>query len=286
MALLKLSVHAATAEARRLEAALSELGFPEASAVTLFEAGPALSCVEAYFVEPVTLADLAPLFAGSDLDGAPRLEEVPETNWVRHVEALLKPVTAGRFVVHGPHDRANVVPSPFNIEIEAGEAFGTAHHGSTLGCLLAIDKTAGALAPSSALDIGTGSGVLAIALAKLMRRGGIIATDIDPRAVEVAAENAAKNGVAGLVEVIEADGLGHPRLAGPFDLIIANILAEPLVGLAPGISGALSAGGRAILSGLLAEQARSVITAYEVAGCRLIEAIDCGDWRTLILARS
>ena len=125
MPLLKLTIHAAPAEAQRLEAALAGLEHPEASAVTIFEAGPASACVEAYFEEPVLLADLQPLLVGIQLVGEPQLAAVPETNWVRHVEGMLKPVTAGRFVVHGPHDRATVAPSAFNIEIEAGEAFGT-----------------------------------------------------------------------------------------------------------------------------------------------------------------
>lgn len=283
MPLLKLTIHAAPAEAQRLEAALAGLEHPEASAVTIFEAGPASACVEAYFEEPVLLADLQPLLVGIQLVGEPQLAAVPETNWVRHVEGMLKPVTAGRFVVHGPHDRATVAPSAFNIEIEAGEAFGTAHHGSTRGCLLAIDEIAQTLDPQSALDIGTGSGVLAIALAKLIGRAGIIATDIDPKAVAIAAENAGKNGVAGHIAVVEADGLGHARLAGPFDLIMANILAEPLIGLAPGIARALPPRGRIILSGLLAEQAPSVITAYRAAHCRLVTSIECDGWSTLIL---
>ncbi|MEZ5775675.1 MAG: 50S ribosomal protein L11 methyltransferase [Hyphomicrobiaceae bacterium] len=279
--------------ARQTEAALGALADPMPLAVTRFEDGPAAWLVEAYFADELDEATLAALLAGLEGVTGHSLEAVPEENWVAHVEAELAPVRAGRFVVHGPHDRARVGGEPFAIEIEAGEAFGTAHHPTTEGCLVAIDRLLAGWSPRTVLDLGTGSGVLAIAVAKVLAHEGaaaqpILASDIDPRSVEIAAENAGKNGVGGRIEALVADGLDHPRIgaAGRLDLILANILAEPLIGLAPKLTAALEAEGRMVLSGLLATQAPAVRAAYEAAGLGVLSEVPIGDWTTLVLGRA
>ena len=171
------------------------------------------------------------------------IAELPETDWVAKSLAGLKPVRAGRFLVHGGHDRAAVKPNDISIEIEAGEAFGTGHHGTTAGCLAAIADLAKARPIRNALDVGTGSGVLAIAIARLTK-ARVLASDIDPVATRVAAANVRLNGVAARVRPITAQGLSGRlfRERAPYDLIVANILAGPLAALAPAISRACRAG--------------------------------------------
>jgi ribosomal protein L11 methyltransferase len=285
--LWKLVVAALEADAIRIERRLEDHAALEPGAVARFEAELPLWTVEAWFDERPDGAAVADALAGIPVARPPAIEQVGEQNWVAFVERTLRPVEAGRFVIHGPHDRVRVAGHPFAIEIEAGEAFGTAHHATTQGCLAAIDRLVPALAPASVLDLGTGSGVLAIAIARLAPDARILASDIDPRAVEIAAENAAKNGVARGIEAICAAGLGHPRIAGraPFDLIVANILAAPLIELAPRIVAALRPGGGLILSGLLATQAGEVATTYVAAGAHLREKLIIGEWATLELRR-
>jgi ribosomal protein L11 methyltransferase len=285
MMLIKLSIvtdsdRALTAEASLL--ALQEADMPPVPlAVSRFEAPLPLWRVEAYFSAEDASA-VAMVADGLDV-GDWQVEPVPETNWVGHVHATLKPVRAGRFLVHGPHDRAAAEGEPFAIEIEASEAFGTAHHGSTVGCLRAIDRLE--LKPAArVLDLGTGSGILAIAVAKTALQPQIIATDIDPPSVAIAEANCRENGVAEAVTCLVADGLDHPQLAaGQFDLIIANILAEPLITLAPNLVRAMQPGGQIVLAGLLVEQAEAVIAAYQAAGCTLQESDDVDGWATLKL---
>jgi len=282
----KLSVVTDAAAAVALEATLVALEDPMPLAVSRFEDGPVNWRVEAYFEDAGARAAIDPLLTGVALSGPLVFERVPPTNWVRHVEALLSPVAAGRFLIYGPHDRDKAVGHPLAIEIEAGEAFGTAHHGSTEGCLFAIGHVVPGLAPKDVLDLGTGTGVLAIAVAKLQPEARILATDIDPRSVEIAAENAGKNGVGLNIEALLATGLEHPQLSGPqqFDLVIANILAGPLIDLAPGIARALRPRGRIILSGLLDKQAAEVLHAYRRAGADEINRVTRGEWVTLVLA--
>ncbi len=284
----KLTVITDAAGAIALEAALLALeeSGPQALAVSRFEDGPLNWRVEAYFDGPTARPALEPLLTGLTHFVPASYQPVPVTNWVRHVEALLSPVSAGKFLIHGPHDRDQAVGHPLAIEIEAGEAFGTAHHGSTEGCLFAISHVVPMLAPSQVLDLGTGSGVLAIAVAKLVPTARILASDIDGRSVEIAAENSVKNGVGGNIEALLATGLDHPRLAETqqFDLIIANILAGPLVDLAPGVTRALRPDGRIILSGLLDKQAAEVLHAYTKIGCVEINRVTRGEWVTLLLA--
>ena len=214
-------------------------------------------------------------------------QDIPDENWVQRSLEGLKPVRAGRFLVHGSHDRGAVRVSDIAIEIEAGEAFGTGHHATTTGCLLAIERLLKRMRPRNVLDLGTGSGVLAIALAK-RTDARILATDIDPASVRTAWANARINGVAPKVVVSRADGLAHPTIRhhAPFDLIVANILAEPLRGLAPTVSHALGRGGTVILSGLLDRQARTVLNAYRRYGLEPTGTISLDGWSTLTLSRS
>jgi ribosomal protein L11 methyltransferase len=212
---------------------------------------------------------------------------IPDTDWVAETQRLLPPVRAGRFIVHGSHDRHRAV-SQWAIEIDAGRAFGTAHHGTTKGCLLAIGQLPAALRPRAVLDLGTGSGVLAIAAAKAFaRRARIIAADIDPVAVAIARENCRKNGAGGRVSLLVGDGQ-KPALAyagAPFDLIVANILAKPLLKLAPRLRSLAKRGGILILSGLLASQAREILGRYCATGFCLAGRRDLEGWSTLTLRR-
>jgi ribosomal protein L11 methyltransferase len=213
--------------------------------------------------------------------------EVPDWDWVAETQKALPPVRAGRFAVHGSHTRG-LGSSQWAIEIDAGRAFGTAHHGTTKGCLLAIDKLAAALKPRSVLDLGTGSGVLAIAAAKAFsHRAHIAAADIDPIAIAVARENCRKNGAAGSINLFVGDGL-RPNLAydrAPFDLLLANILAKPLLMLAPRLRLLVKPGGILILSGLLASQAREILARYRAMGFSLIQRRAIEGWATLTLKR-
>ncbi len=211
---------------------------------------------------------------------------LPDADWVAKSLKGLKPVRAGRFLVHGSHDRAGHRVNDLAIEIEAGQAFGTGHHGTTAGCLVAIDRLAKSRRIANALDIGTGSGVLAIAIAR-RAKAPVLASDIDPLAVAVARENVAKNGAAGFVETFTAAGLGDRRFAAraPFDLIVANILAGPLAALAPAIRRKLANGGTVILSGLLPDQKARIVSAYRRQGLRLVGALVLDGWLTLTFVR-
>jgi ribosomal protein L11 methyltransferase len=207
---------------------------------------------------------------------------LPEADWVAKSLEGLRPVRAGRFLVHGAHDRDKRRPNDIGIEIEAGEAFGTGHHGTTAGCLIAIERTIRNRPIRNALDVGTGSGVLAIAIARLAHVP-VLASDIDPVATRVAKANVRLNGVQPEVRVVTAAGLGTRvfRANAPFDLIVANILAGPLVGLAPSIRRVLAPGGTVILSGLLPPQTNRVAAAYRAAGLRFARAEQREEWMTL-----
>jgi ribosomal protein L11 methyltransferase len=209
-----------------------------------------------------------------------------ETNWVERSLAGLKPVTAGGVYVYGSHDEAAPPPGLIPIRIDAAQAFGTGHHETTTGCLEAIELTLRCRRPDRMLDVGTGTGVLAIALARRTRRH-VLASDIDPVATRTAIQNAAANGVGRLVGVVTAPGLAHPRIArrAPYDLIVANILAGPLVALAPAIGRAARRGATVILSGLLIEQAARVVAAYARQRMALRRKLVRGNWVTLILER-
>lgn len=215
-------------------------------------------------------------------------EIIPDIDWIAKSLEGLKPVRAGRFLVHGSHDRDKVRSGDIAIEIDAGQAFGTGHHGTTAGCLETIERVLNAENPKNALDLGTGSGVLAIAVRKLRPMIPVLATDIDPVAVRVARENVRRNGIANGIALETAPGFHSPAFDryGPFDLIIANILARPLIKMAPQLVNHLSPGGSVILSGILAEQRWKVISAYSGAGLGHVRTIWRNGWVTIHLTKS
>ena len=234
--------------------------------------------------DEVGLAILAAAFGAGDF----AVSLVPETDWVAHVRRELQPVEAGRFFVYGAHDADKVPKGRIALRIEAAMAFGTGHHGTTLGCLRALDRLLdeGATAASVA-DIGCGTAVLAMAAARVWH-GDVVASDIDEVAVEVATANVTANDLDGRVRCIEAAGFDHPDLKGDgrFDLVFANILKGPLIALAPDIAAAVAPGGRAILSGLLVSQADEVIDHYQRSGFNLSHREDIVDWTTLELIKN
>ncbi len=216
------------------------------------------------------------------------VSEVPEVDWVAKVQRELHPVDAGRFFVYGSHSRDKVPAGRVALEIEASMAFGTGHHATTLGCLLAFDALYEAgLRPLNVADIGAGTAVLAMAAAKMLPDARILASDIDPVAVEVSRVNLAVNGLEGRVLCAEAAGFDHVsiRKAAPFDLVFANILKGPLIELAPDMARHVSPGGTVILSGLLVVQAESIIQTYVASGFVLHSRNDLGDWSALVLRR-
>jgi ribosomal protein L11 methyltransferase len=214
------------------------------------------------------------------------IAELQDTDWVAKSLEGLRPVRAGRFVIHGRHDRGAIRPNDIAIEIEAGQAFGTGHHGTTAGCLLAIAAVAKSRRVVRAIDAGTGTGVLAIAIAR--RTGArVMATDIDPLAVRIAADNAKANGVGARVRAAHTGGLAGRAfdLFGAADLIVANILAGPLTALAPAIRRRLAPGGTVILSGLLPDQRARIVATYRGVGLRLAGARVRDGWLTVRMER-
>lgn len=243
--------------------------------------------VGAYFLErpdDLALEIIALAYGGKGFT----VSELPETDWVAHVKRELAPVVAGRFFVHGSHDADQVPEGSIPLLIDAAMAFGTGHHGTTLGCLSALDRLAsGGLVAHNVADIGCGTAVLAMAAAKLWPEV-VLASDIDPVAVETAAANVTGNGLEGRVICLEAAGFAHPRLheAAPFDLIFANILKAPLIALAPDMGRHCAESGHVILSGILQEQAAEVVSAYSTQGFAPISRDDIGDWSTLVLRKN
>jgi ribosomal protein L11 methyltransferase len=219
-------------------------------------------------------------------DMAVEREVIPDVDWVAKSLEGLKPVRAGRFLVHGSHDRDKVRSGDIAIEIDAGQAFGTGHHGTTAGCLEVIDRVVRSRRVRNALDLGTGSGVLAIAVRKL-KNIPVLATDIDPIATRVAAENVRRNGIASGIVTETAPGFHSTAFSnhGPFDLIIANILARPLIKMAPQLVTHLAPGGSVILSGILASQRWKVLAAYNGAHLRHVRTIWRNGWVTIHLDR-
>lgn len=276
-------------------AALAELLEPPADAVAIFEvpgddtgAPPEGWRIDAYYIDPPDADAIADAIAGLLGTHRPRLvlETVPDENWVTLSQAALPPVIAGRFTVHGSHDRDRVPRGPWSILIDAAEAFGTAHHATTLGCLMAVDRLAGKRAYRRVLDLGCGTGVLAIAARRTMPHARLVASDIDPIAVRVAAANARANGVT-TIKTMVANGVPRSSATGiaVYDLVIANILARPLVRLAPAISRSVAPGGTLVLSGLLVPQAREVQCAYLARGFSLARHDRIAGWSTLTLVR-
>jgi ribosomal protein L11 methyltransferase len=262
---------------------------PEPTGVGVFEIedGSGLWEVGAYFLEPpdeIVLALMAMAHGAAPF----ALSELPEIDWVAKVRRELTPVEAGRFFVYGSHDADKVPPGRIALLIEAAVAFGTGHHGTTLGCLRALDRLVDeGFVGRNVADIGCGTAVLAMAAASVYPNP-VIASDIDEVAVDVARANSAVNGLGDRVECLEAAGFDHPRLAAaaPYDLVFANILKGPLIDLAPSMAAHIGPGGLAILSGLLVVQAEDVLAAYVAAGFTLRHREDIGEWSTLVLTRA
>jgi len=278
------------ATAQRLADFLTESLDEQDVAVAAFESGGGAWSTAIYFSKPpnqTATRALVALEVGAGLANTLVFERVEARDWVAASLAGLAPVHAGRFLVHGRHDRARVAPNRIGIEIEAALAFGTGHHGTTRGCLLALDHiTRQQRRLRKILDVGTGTGVLAIAAAKALRTR-VLASDIDHRAVAVARENARLNKVAPMIAFISAAGLGARRFAagGPFDLVLANILLGPLTGLARPMCRLLAPGAQIVLSGLLHHQAQAALTAYRAQGLVLQRRILLDEWTTLVLQR-
>ena len=261
---------------------------PAPSGVGVFEVedGSGLWEVGGYFEalpDATQLALLSAAFHSADF----AISELPETDWVAHVRRELAPVEAGRFFVYGSHDADKVPVDRIALLIEAAMAFGTGHHGTTKGCLEALDGLADSIAPTTIADIGCGTAVLAMAASQVFPDALVIAADIDPVAVEVAEANLAANGMTGRVACHEAAGFGHNalRAAAPFDLVFANILKGPLIDLAPDMAEAVRRGGHVILSGILLHQVEEVLEVYTRCGFNESSRLQIVDWATLILVR-
>ncbi|MFQ5535000.1 MAG: 50S ribosomal protein L11 methyltransferase [Sphingomonadales bacterium] len=243
--------------------------------------------IEAFVADRPERQDIAIALGQTGIEGSDiTVEPVPDEDWVTLSRKSMKPVDAGRFHIYPQHRADDVPPGRVAIMIDPGQAFGTGAHETTRGCLLALDAIARERPMQRPLDVGCGSGVLAIAMARLWPVP-VLASDIDPVACEVTVENAELNGVAETISAIAAEGMEHPRIndMGPFDIITANILARPLCGLAPGIASRLAPQGLVVLSGLLAEQEPEVLSAYERQGLRLTRRFELNGWNTLVLKR-
>lgn len=261
---------------------------PAPTGVGVFEVedGSGLWEVGAYFTEApdeIALALLSRAHGAKEFS----ISELPEVDWVAHVRRELAPVEAGRFFVYGSHDEDKVPPGAVALKIEAAMAFGTGHHATTLGCLVALDEMVSAgQQKRNVADIGCGTAVLAMAAARVWP-GSVLASDIDAVAVDVARANVAANGLGEAVRVVEAAGFDHPELiaASPFDLVFANILKGPLIALAPEMARHIAPAGHAILSGILNAQAEEVAAVYRSEGFSLLSRNKIGDWTTLFLQR-
>ncbi|MEO5614714.1 MAG: 50S ribosomal protein L11 methyltransferase [Cypionkella sp.] len=263
---------------------------PEPTGVGVFEIedDSGLWEVGAYFLEAPSEAVLELLAMAFDAKPF-ALSELPEIDWVAKVRRELSPVEAGRFFVYGSHDADKVPADKIALQIEATVAFGTGHHGTTLGCLRAFDRLYGeGFRPGKVADIGCGTAVLALAAASVLPDALVIASDIDEVAVDVAEANVAINNMQGRIETMEAAGFAHPRLAeaAPYDLVFANILKGPLVELAPDMAKHLAKNGLIILSGLLVVQAESITAAYVANGFTLEAREDLGEWSCLVMRRN
>jgi ribosomal protein L11 methyltransferase len=277
------------AAARRISDALAEVFDGEQVAASAFEEPDGRWSLAVHFrdrPDEDAVRALVEATAGASAAQTLAFETLASTDWVKKSLAGLTPVDAGRFVVHGAHDRARVRANHIGIEIEAALAFGTGHHGTTRGCLLALDRIVRGRRPRSILDVGTGTGVLAIAAAKALRRP-VLASDIDARSVTIARENTRLNRTGAYVEVMRAAGLGSRRFRarGPYALIFANILLEPLQRLATPMSRLTAPNGRVVLSGLLTAQAGPALAAYRARGLVLERRIRLEGWATLVLVR-
>src|SRR5690242_7405708 len=274
--------------ARRVAEVFADAFFADEVAVSLVDSGHGQWRLTVYFrheIDEARVRDLTIAAAGAEIGGGLRFERIAAKNWVAESLLALKPIAAGRFVVHGGHDRGCAAPNRIAIEIEAALAFGTGHHGSTRGCLLTLDRLSKRAKAKRILDLGTGSGVLAIAAARAFRRP-VLASDIDANAVRIARDNARFNRSAALVQVCRADGVAAADIRGgaPFDLVFANILLTPLQRLAAPLTRMVAQRGRIIASGLLDAQAGAARAAYP--HFTLERRITLDGWTTLVLRRS
>lgn len=283
-------------QARALTELLGEIFDPTETAISAFEVESGVTTlslnepwkVEIYFSshpDEEAVRDLLRPIVGTVIDGTP-FTTVSQQDWVANSLEGLKPVRAGRVLVHGAHDRDTVRINDVAIEIEAALAFGTGHHGTTSGCLLALDAELRKRRPRNAIDVGTGTGILALALAKQIKRK-VVAGDIDAVAVEVAARNARLNDAPQALDLYVAPGLRHAKAnrSRRFDLVFANILAGPLRKLAPSIATVLSDDGVVILSGLLEMDVAGVVSAYRHQGIALARRSSREGWATLVMKR-
>jgi ribosomal protein L11 methyltransferase len=275
--------------ARRVVDVLNESFFEGQAAIAAFERSDGRWDVTMHFAEPpdeASIRELVGLAAGDEVAQGIGFDTVEARDWVKATLEELVPVRAGRFIVHGQHDRLSIPPNKLGIEIEAALAFGTGHHGTTRGCLLLLDHVLKTWHPRRVLDVGTGTGVLAIAAAKALR-ARVLASDIDPLSVRVARDNARLNASGNWVTAIEATGFSAPHFAnrGPFDLVLANILANPLRQMATEMAAHLAPSGLVILSGLLPHQAQSVIAAYRARGLVLQRHLQIEGWSSLLMRR-
>ena len=257
------------------------------AAIAAYERGDGRWDVAVHFTQAQDHARLRELVghaAGASIAETIRFDTIEARDWVKASLENLVPVAAGRFVVHGRHDRARVPPNKLGIEIEAALAFGTGHHGTTRGCLLLLDHVLKSRRPASVLDLGTGSGVLAIAASKA-RHDKVLASDIDMSSVNVARENARLNFSANRVRTIRAAGFSAREFAAfaPFDLVLANILANPLRQMAGPMARHLAPSALVILSGLLTRQAAGVIAAYRARGLVPVRHLRIEGWSSLLL---
>jgi ribosomal protein L11 methyltransferase len=274
--------------ARAMTELLGEVFDPAETAVAAFETEDGRSwLLEAYFALPPdegAIRELIRPIVGAQADRA-AFDSIAQKDWVKASLEGLRPVRAGRFLVHGAHDRAEVRPNDLAIEIEAALAFGTGHHGTTKGCLLALARELKRCRPRRVLDVGTGTGILAFAAAKALKRP-VIAGDIDAVAVAVARTNAGLNGVRPLVRFYAAPGVRHALARRRrFDLVFANILARPLRRLAPSLARVLDRDGTLILSGLLPSDVPGILSAYRAQGLTCERRLSLEGWAALVLRR-
>jgi ribosomal protein L11 methyltransferase len=261
---------------------------PEPTGIGVFEVedGSGLWEVGGYFTErpdETALSLLAAAMGAQDF----AISELPETDWVAHVRRELAPVEAGRFFVYGSHDADKVPADCEPLLIEAAMAFGTGHHGTTLGCLRALDRLSSeGFQGNNVADIGCGTAVLGMAAARIWPNP-VMVSDIDQVAVDVANVNVAANDLVGRVNAVEAAGFDHPELLAkaPYDLVFANILKGPLIALAPDMAANLSESGYSILSGILNEQADEIISVYAQNGINLVHREEIVEWTTLTLQK-
>ena len=288
----QIRLEANRAEAKRLagllEAAFDDYGYPVTREETPPYSGHWTVDTIIWDVEPEDAEAMVREALGPD-EAAVALATIvldDETNWVAVSDAIRVPVPVGRFFVHGSHDRHRVPANARAIEIDAELAFGTGHHATTRVCLAALDRLLTKHQYFRPLDLGTGTGLLAIAIAELQGRR-VLATDIDPVATKIARRNADLNGVGPLIETLTATGMAHRRIAerAPYDLVVANILARPLMRLARPISEALAYNATVVLSGLRTQDAPRVLSAYRMQGLFLRWSITEENWMALVLGR-